>query len=219
MVHTLLKGLEKIVASADIPMLVCGDFNFVPGSVPHALLTIGKVDPMHQDLAVDPLGILRPVTKLIHTLPLELQDKLDAVKMEQPQVRLNDAVTKECAVEMSDEFNITWLHRGDPILNRNLRKVAAQEVVDKVRRHNDLLVDRVYYPKFLSMVSAYYSILTITTEQELPPYRLCQYGPSRIITILPTVLEQPIFAQGPSIASKLLCNQLRTLRTHMQSQL
>ena len=31
MVHALLKGLEKIAASADIPMLVCGDFNSVPG--------------------------------------------------------------------------------------------------------------------------------------------------------------------------------------------
>nr|KAJ0205681.1 hypothetical protein LSAT_V11C500255030 [Lactuca sativa] len=30
-VHTLLKGLEKIVASAYIPMLVCGEFNLVPG--------------------------------------------------------------------------------------------------------------------------------------------------------------------------------------------
>jgi CCR4-NOT transcription complex subunit 6 len=30
-VHTLLKGLEKIAASADIPMLVAGDFNSVPG--------------------------------------------------------------------------------------------------------------------------------------------------------------------------------------------
>lgn len=30
-VHTLLKGLEKIAISADIPMLVCGDFNTVPG--------------------------------------------------------------------------------------------------------------------------------------------------------------------------------------------
>lgn len=30
-VHTLLKGLEKIAASADIPMLVCGDFNSIPG--------------------------------------------------------------------------------------------------------------------------------------------------------------------------------------------
>nr|KAJ0209990.1 hypothetical protein LSAT_V11C400208330 [Lactuca sativa] len=30
-VRTLLKGLEKIIASADIPMFVCGDFNLVPG--------------------------------------------------------------------------------------------------------------------------------------------------------------------------------------------
>ena len=28
-VHTLLKEWEKIVASADIPMLVCGDFNSI----------------------------------------------------------------------------------------------------------------------------------------------------------------------------------------------
>ena len=32
-------------------------------------------------------------------------------------------------------------------------------------------------------------ILTITSEQELPPYRLCQYGLSRLITRLPIVLE------------------------------
>jgi CCR4-NOT transcription complex subunit 6 len=38
-VHTLLKGLEKIAASADIPMIVAGDFNSVPGSPAHALLT------------------------------------------------------------------------------------------------------------------------------------------------------------------------------------
>ncbi|XAR70051.1 Poly(A)-specific ribonuclease [Bertholletia excelsa] len=69
-VHTLLKGLEKIAASADIPMLVCGDFNAVPGSAPHALLARGKVEPMHPDLAADPLGILRPASKLMHQLPL-----------------------------------------------------------------------------------------------------------------------------------------------------
>ncbi|GKV25894.1 hypothetical protein SLEP1_g35274 [Rubroshorea leprosula] len=69
-VHTLLKGLEKIAASADIPMLVCGDFNSVPGSAPHALLAMGKIDPMHPDLAVDPLGIIRPHSKLAHQLPL-----------------------------------------------------------------------------------------------------------------------------------------------------
>ncbi|KAF9621112.1 hypothetical protein IFM89_016606 [Coptis chinensis] len=69
-VHTLLKGLEKIAASADIPMLVCGDFNSVPGSAPHALLAMGKVEQMHPDLTIDPLGIVHPPAKLSHQLPL-----------------------------------------------------------------------------------------------------------------------------------------------------
>ncbi|PIN07810.1 Glucose-repressible alcohol dehydrogenase transcriptional effector CCR4 [Handroanthus impetiginosus] len=69
-VHTLLKGLEKIAVSADIPMLVCGDFDAVPGSAPHALLAMGKVDPLHPELAIDPLGVLRPPSKLTHQLPL-----------------------------------------------------------------------------------------------------------------------------------------------------
>lgn len=69
-VHTLLKGLEKIAVSADIPMLVSGDFNSIPGSTPHGLLAVGKVDQMHPDLAIDPLGILRPLSKLNHQLPL-----------------------------------------------------------------------------------------------------------------------------------------------------
>ncbi|KAH9614207.1 hypothetical protein KSS87_019067 [Heliosperma pusillum] len=69
-VHTLLKGLEKIANSADIPMLVCGDFNSTPVSAPHSLLARGKVDPTHLDLVVDPLGILRPHGKLVHQLPL-----------------------------------------------------------------------------------------------------------------------------------------------------
>nr|CAB3496975.1 unnamed protein product [Digitaria exilis] len=69
-IHTLLKGLEKIAVSADIPMLVCGDFNSTPGSTSHGLLAMGKVDQLHPDLAVDPLGILRPLSKLTHQLPL-----------------------------------------------------------------------------------------------------------------------------------------------------
>ena len=69
-VHTLLKGLEKIAASADIPMLVCGDFNSIPGSAPHSLLSTGRVDPNHPDLSSDPLNILKPSSKLCHHLPL-----------------------------------------------------------------------------------------------------------------------------------------------------
>lgn len=69
-VHTLLKGLEKIDASAEIPMVVCGDFNSVPGSAAHMLLSTGRVDPAHPEIGNDPLGILRPVSKLQHKLPL-----------------------------------------------------------------------------------------------------------------------------------------------------
>jgi hypothetical protein len=46
-VNTLLKGLEKIAASADIPMLVAGDFNSVPGSAAHTLLLKRGVEPSH----------------------------------------------------------------------------------------------------------------------------------------------------------------------------
>ena len=69
-VHTLLKGLEKIAASANIPMLVAGDFNSVPGSAAHSLLAQGRVPLDHPELSVDPLGILRPPSKLCHQLPL-----------------------------------------------------------------------------------------------------------------------------------------------------
>ncbi|XP_052624906.1 uncharacterized protein LOC111917479 [Lactuca sativa] len=41
-VHTLLKGLEKIIASADIPMFVCRDFNSVPRSKSMDLLCVSK---------------------------------------------------------------------------------------------------------------------------------------------------------------------------------
>ena len=69
-VHTLLKGLEKIAASADIPMIVAGDLNSVPGSAAHSLLARGRVDAQHPELGTDPLGILRPASKLSHQLPL-----------------------------------------------------------------------------------------------------------------------------------------------------
>eukprot|EP00889_Picochlorum_renovo_P001125 jgi/Picre1/28155/NNA_003561.t1 len=53
-VHTLLKGLEKIATSADIPMLVAGDFNSVPGSAAHNLLVHGTVPLNAVELSNDP---------------------------------------------------------------------------------------------------------------------------------------------------------------------
>jgi len=58
-VHTLLKGLEKIAASADIPMLVAGDFNSVPGSAAHSLLVKRLVDPGHPVRALSSQGRVR----------------------------------------------------------------------------------------------------------------------------------------------------------------
>ena len=51
-------------------MVVCGDFNSVPGSAAHNLLSSGRVDAAHPELATDPFGILRPPSKLQHPLPL-----------------------------------------------------------------------------------------------------------------------------------------------------
>ena len=59
--HTLLKGLEKIAASADIPMLVAGDFNSVPGSAAHSLLVKQAVDPGHP-VRFNPSQGFRPCT-------------------------------------------------------------------------------------------------------------------------------------------------------------
>ena len=57
-----------LLRSADIPMLVAGDFNSVPGSPAHTLLVKGKVDPAAVN-QIDPLGFLKD-QKLSHSLPL-----------------------------------------------------------------------------------------------------------------------------------------------------
>ena len=59
----MIIGVEKLKRSVFLEFVIyC--------SAPHTLLVMGKVDPLHPDLLVDPLGILRPQTKLTHQLPL-----------------------------------------------------------------------------------------------------------------------------------------------------
>ena len=64
------EGPRKDRGVGDVPMVVAGDFNSAPGSAAHALLVRGRVPASHPDLANDPLGILRPPSKLAHGLPL-----------------------------------------------------------------------------------------------------------------------------------------------------
>ncbi|KAG9132818.1 hypothetical protein Leryth_022016 [Lithospermum erythrorhizon] len=50
--------------------LVFTTFIIVLYQAPHALLAMGRVDPTHPDVAVDPLGILQPLSNITHQLPL-----------------------------------------------------------------------------------------------------------------------------------------------------
>ncbi|MCE5165649.1 Carbon catabolite repressor protein 4 1 [Datura stramonium] len=138
-VHTLLKGLEKIAASADIPMLVCGDFNSVPGSAPHALLAMGKVDPMHPDLAVDPLGILRPSTKLMHQLPLVSAYSSFArmpvvLGLEQQQRRMDPSTNEPLFTNCTRDFIATHdyiFYSADSLTVESLLELLDEESLRK----------------------------------------------------------------------------------------
>ena len=55
-VNTLIKGLEKIAASCEIPMIVTGDFNSPPGSAAHDLLTKQSVRDEHKVGSNTPCG-------------------------------------------------------------------------------------------------------------------------------------------------------------------
>eukprot|EP00249_Psilotum_nudum_P023553 c28921_g1_i1 orf=356-2137(+) len=138
-VNTLLKGLEKIAESADIPMLVCGDFNSVPGSAPHLLLATGRVDPSHPELSTDPLGILRPVSKLSHHLPLvsaySAFVKLGAVPgFEQQQRRMdtsnNEPVFTNCTRDFLGTLDYIF-YTADSLLVESLLELLDEESLRK----------------------------------------------------------------------------------------
>ncbi|XP_034677251.1 carbon catabolite repressor protein 4 homolog 1-like isoform X1 [Vitis riparia] len=67
-VASLVKGLEKI-AQSQIPLLICGDMNSLPGSDPHKFLVTGRICPVSSKETADPLGIYN-LLKLQHSIPL-----------------------------------------------------------------------------------------------------------------------------------------------------
>lgn len=69
-VYTLLKGLEKIASSVEIPIIVTGDFNSKPGSAAHTLLVSGKIDKTHPETTKDPAQFLQQMLPVEHNLPL-----------------------------------------------------------------------------------------------------------------------------------------------------
>lgn len=74
-VHNLLNSLQAFVQNENssdiIPLVLCGDFNSLPGSAPHTLLTKGYIYPFHKEiLDYDPSGELQLAQRFYHTLPL-----------------------------------------------------------------------------------------------------------------------------------------------------
>jgi CCR4-NOT transcription complex subunit 6 len=115
-VHTLLKGLEKIADSANIPMVVAGDFNSVPGSAPHTLLLQQRVDCEHQDLANDPLQLFTGNTlpnKLSHSLDLRsayaeaIKSELKVSSLDHLRSRLDDLFHEPLCTNISHDFKNT----------------------------------------------------------------------------------------------------------------
>lgn len=133
-VHTLLKGLEKIAASADIPMLVAGDFNSLPGSAAHQLLSTGSVQqPLVEK--IDPLKLVLDNQKLQHQLPLaSAYAKLAEVVSSNPAVQKQkarvDPVHKEPTfTNLSKEFRGTLdyiLYTRDSLVPVGLLEIPAE---------------------------------------------------------------------------------------------
>jgi len=62
-VSYMLKHLEMEMHNYDVPLVICGDFNTLPGSAPHSLLTKGRVDN-------DPSGALQLANRSQKKFPL-----------------------------------------------------------------------------------------------------------------------------------------------------
>lgn len=112
-VHTLLKGLEKIANSANIPMIVAGDLNSVPGSAPHVLMMQQHVELGHRDLERDPLSLFSGQNcgnKLSHTLHLQsayaaaMQSALQSPGLEAMRAQLDDRFQEPMHTNITTDF-------------------------------------------------------------------------------------------------------------------
>lgn len=115
-VHTLLKGLEKIANSANIPMVVAGDLNSVPGSAPHTLMLQRFVSSSHADLQNDPLNLFSgssPVNKLSHSLDLQsvyaqaFQSGVQSSVLAELRSRLDPTFHEPVCTNISHDFKNT----------------------------------------------------------------------------------------------------------------
>ncbi|KAK9270354.1 hypothetical protein L1049_025933 [Liquidambar formosana] len=96
-VADLINGLEKIT-QLQIPLLICGDMNSLPGSDPHNFLVTGRLNPIHRETSqtTDPLDIYQHL-KLHHSMPLvsAYSSLLQSGRVEERERRKMNSQTKE----------------------------------------------------------------------------------------------------------------------------
>lgn len=114
-VHTLLKGLEKIANSANIPMVIAGDLNSIPGSAPHSLVVDRFVDISHHELAADPLNLFSPDKAAMpsHTLNLcsvysaAYNSKAQSSGLDEVRMQLDDVYHEPKFTNITHDFKET----------------------------------------------------------------------------------------------------------------
>ena len=140
-VYYLLKELESLVQkNCGIPLVICGDFNSIPGSAVHSLLTQGYVHSDHEDLNCGLYGELQPAEMFQHTLPLvSAYSSYFQCDLEQAEIarKMNDDTREPHFTNFSSDFRGTL----DYILysRTNLKVVSLLELMGEDEVENGAL--------------------------------------------------------------------------------
>lgn len=134
-VYYLLNNLQAFVHdNSDIPLVLCGDFNSLPGSAPHTLLTKGYIHPFYKEiLDYDPSGELQLAQRFYHTLPLAsaYSSYLHCINVSEAEVekKMNTKTGEPHFTNCSKNFQGTL----DYILHTatNLKVVSLLELIDQ----------------------------------------------------------------------------------------
>jgi mRNA deadenylase 3'-5' endonuclease subunit Ccr4 len=140
-VYYLLKELESPVQkNCGIPLVICGDFNSIPGNAVHSLLTEGYVHSDHEDLNCGSYGELQPAEMFQHTLPLvSAYSSYFQCDLEQAEIarKMNDHTRVPHFTNFSSDFRGTL----DYILysRTNLKVVSLLELMGEDEVENGAL--------------------------------------------------------------------------------
>ncbi|KAF3944038.1 hypothetical protein CMV_029455 [Castanea mollissima] len=100
----LVNGLEKIVQSQQIPLIICGDFNSRPGSDTHNFVVKGRANCVSEK-ANDPLGIFQYL-KLHHSLSLvsAYSSFLHSDGVEEQRRKMNSQTSEPAFTNFTNKF-------------------------------------------------------------------------------------------------------------------